>query len=164
MADDADFLSPQEHYDLLVSQLDPSTLAAYQQTRHARVETAFDGRHFILYRMGNGDPRELGRVLVDDLDIDDDGLSCRITCMRTQRELIVSYAPVQLWDYPVFVCLPLHAQVRFACSASNVAKKGSLAWPMVIRTRSRRGLREPGITYCETGPAFAREFDLPYAA
>lgn len=161
---DADFLPVQEHYDALVSRLDPSTLASYNATRHARTETAFDGRQFIIYRMGGNEPRELTRVLVEDLEISDAGLTSKLSCMRTQRELIVGYSPVQLWGYPVFVCLPLHAKVRFGATEDGVGKRGSLAWPMVIRTRSRRGLREPGITYCETGPSFAEEFDRPFIA
>lgn len=164
MADEADFLTPQQHFDALISQLDPTTLATYHSLRHARIETSFEGRQFLLYRMGGGQPQELGRVLVEDLEVGDEGLSSKLLCMRTQRELIVGYSPVQLWDYPIFMCLPLHGQLRYGCAADQVGKRGSLAWPMLVRSRSRRGLRESGITYCETTPSFAREFDVPVTA
>lgn len=164
MSDEADFLSVEDHFQALVSQLDPSAIARYHELRHTRAETAFEGRQFILYRMGGNEPRELGRILIEDLEIGHEGLTSKVSCLRTERELIVGYSPVQLWDYPVFVFLPLHAKVRFASTERDVGKRGSLAWPMIIRTRSRRGLREPGITYCETGPSFAEEFDRPFIA
>lgn len=164
MANDVNFLPVEEHYNALVSQLNPSALAVYQTMRHGRIETAFTGRYFILYRMGGGVARELDRVVVEDVCIDDTGLSSRLVCPRTGRELIVSYSPVQLWDHPMFLCLPLHSMIRFAAKEHEVGKGGSLAWPMLIKTRSRRHLRETGVTYCETGPEFAREFDQPSIA
>lgn len=160
MANEADFVPVLDHFAALVTRMPEHLYREYSRLPHVRVETAFYGRHFILYQMAGRAPRELGRIIVNDLETSrEHGLSSEIIDVATGRRLVVGYTPVKLWNHPVFVCIPLHAKVRWGCAEEDIGKTGSQAWPLVIRTQSRRHLREHGVTYCETGPAFAEEFE-----
>lgn len=159
---DSDFLSVESHFDRLVDTLNARDLKVYQQCRHVRIETAFKDRHFIVYRMKNGQPEELDRVFINDFNATDAvGASTEIVSAVTKRTLTVGYVPIRLFDHPIFLFIPLHTKVRWAASERTL-HKGSLAFPLGIRTRSRRDLREPNIVYFETGPSWAKEFDAAY--
>lgn len=157
-----DFMSVTDHYDRLVNSLDPATRMVYDSTKHARVETGYRGRNFIIYSMIGRTPHVLDRIIVNDFNCDDEhGATAELLSVQTGKTLIVGYAPMQILRHPVFVCIPLHAKIRWSGDGKSDVNSGSLAFPLLVRTQSRLHLREKGVTYFETGPTFGQEFDAP---
>lgn len=160
---DKDFMSVNAHFDAMVAQLPPAQAETYRGTKHARVETAFRNRHFVVYDMVGRTPHVLDRIIINDFTCDDEkGASAELTSTDSGQTLIINYRPQQLFRFPVFVAIPLHTKIRWGALEDDI-DGGSLAFPILIRTRSRLHLRERGVTYCETGPAFGQEFDAPAA-
>lgn len=160
---DNDFLAVEDHFDRLVEGLNARDLKAYRQCKHTRPEAAYVGRNFLVYTMINGEPQELDRLIVDDFNANGEhGASTIIVSTKTSRTIEVGYTPVRLLDYPAFVFIPLHSRLRWGASEKSL-HKGTLAFPVVVRTRSRFNLREEGVTYVETGRSFGEEFDTPCA-
>jgi hypothetical protein len=111
------------------------------------------------------EPEFLDRLVIRDFECnDEDGASTLIQSGETGEEYTVSYTPFKLPDHNVFLFLPTQAKLRWAKTAK--ATTGSLAFPICVRTLSRHtlangnpDLREKGVTYCETGVMYAREFE-----
>lgn len=149
------------HFAALLASLDDPTKALYEKCKHVRIETAYQGRQFIIYTMGDKGPVELERIKVVDFMCDNqDGATSEIASTR-HGKLTLDYLPHKLFDFPILMWLPLHTKTRWSAPASDPFN-GSLGFPVAIRTRSRFNLREEGITYCETGPAFGDEFGNDY--
>jgi len=154
---DDEFLSPEEHYQTLVTSLSEDQRRIYDRTRHGRIETGFAGRHFVLYRMQGDEVVELDTIQIEQFDMDDEMGGRFILYSRgTERELEVTHKPTQLWEHPVFMAVPLHPKLRMSLKRSG--GKPSLAFPIFIRTLSRFHPRETGVVHCETGAVFSREF------
>jgi hypothetical protein len=154
-----DFMAVEAHFERLVAQLPAAQQKAYNACKHLRIETAFETRHFITYEMVDGSPVELDRIVVEDFQADHrHGVTTRIASRKTGEAIVVGYTPTQVFEHPIFVWVPLHARLRWGATSGNL-HKGSLGFPLAIRTQSRLGLRERGVTYMETGPAFGMEFD-----
>lgn len=152
-------MAVEDHFDRLVKDLGPEEQKAFRAGKNTRVETAFRNRHFIVYEMTGRQPEELDRILVNDFRVDDEeGATAELTSLKTGNTLVIGYTPVRLLSFPIFLWLPLHARIRWGAPAGDVYT-GSLGFPIVIATRSRLHLRERGVTYFETGPAFGKEFD-----
>lgn len=154
-------MTAESHFAALVETIDKSTKDLYDKCRHNRVETAYHGREFIIYTVGDKGPVALDRIKVADFKCDDvDGATSQITSPK-HGKLVVDYIPQQLFDFPILLWLPLHTKTRWSAPASDPLN-GSLGFPILIRTMSRFNLREKGIVYCETGPAFGEEFGNDY--
>lgn len=152
-----EFVSPEEHYQLLVNQLPEDVRRVYDRTRHGRIETGFVGRSFVLYKMQDAELVELDTIQVEQFDMDDEtGGRFVLYSRATGREMEVTHKPAQLWEHPVFMALPLHPKLRMSLKRGD--PKPSLAFPIFIRTLSRFHLRETGVVHCETGAMFSREF------
>ena len=155
-----EFLTVEDHFNALVDTLDDDSREAYDRLRAVRIETAFKGRHFIVYKVRGKDPVELDRITFEDYECnDEDGATAMVRSMETGEELVVGYTPVKLFTYPIFLFLPLHSRIRWATWPGNVGK-GSLAFPVGIRTQSRRGMRENNVIHCETGVLYGQEFNF----
>lgn len=153
------FMMVDEHFKSLLSAMDQGTQDMFKSLKHARPETAFRGRHFVVYHMLGAQPTVIDRLVIDDFECDDEvGATADITSLKLQKTMTLDYHPRQILGHPVMAWLPLHSNVRWGAPAST-PEKGSLGFPMVLRTRSRFNLRERGVVYCETGPAYGAEFD-----
>lgn len=154
------FMDARTHFSKLVELMEPGARANYEKTYNARQETAYRGRTLVLYEMQNRDePTLLEHVVFGDFECDDiKGATTLIRSQDTGKELIIGYEPVQLFAYPVFVFLPLHAKLRWSAVPSDPLN-GSLAFPVIIRTLSRMSPREKGVIHCETGVQYAKEFE-----
>jgi hypothetical protein len=149
------FLTPEEHFSSLVAQLGPRPRQLYEDTRHARIEMGFRNRPFVVYEIEGRDPKVLDTVAVADFDCNDlDGASVELRS-RSGSKLLVSYGPTQLFDYPVFISLPLSMSVHWQMNQSG---KQQLRFPLYIRTQSRKSLRERGVVYFEPAATFHSEF------
>lgn len=153
-----DFLPATDHFARLVDTLPDETRLLYNSMRHVRVETAFKDRVFVLYRVGAGGAKVVDRLKVLDFDCThEEGASTSLisTMHEGKGVLVLGYKPQRVFDYNLFMWLPLSAKIRWATSDM---KRHSLAFPLVIRTQSRHHLRETGVLHCETRTAFAKEF------
>lgn len=156
MSHDQGGLTDPELFAQLTAHLSAANLAAFNQTRHARVETASPGKEFVVYQMQSRQPKILAQLSIVDLSIDDEGASTEIIDLGTRERLVIGYGPQRLFEFPLFMSLPLSLTLRWRVSADDGA--GFLAWPIYMRTQSRRHLREVGVVYCETLRAFHEEF------
>lgn len=151
-------MPPTEHLDRLVEGLPPAQQEAYRSLRHARVETAYRNRTFILYDMRERDAFVLEKLTVLDYECDDSsGASCEVRAERSGKVFTVGYTPCLIAPHNVFIFLPLQGKLRWS-SRPSALFKGSLGFPLVVRTQSRLHMRERDVTYCETGVQFSQEF------
>jgi hypothetical protein len=152
------FLSPQEHFDILASNLPADKLALFDGTTHGRIEVAYRNRSFFVYEMVNGSPVIHHELVVQDyLCNNDEGASTELLCRQTGRLLVVAYEPTQVFDYQIFVSIPVHHYVKWSTTPSR-PRGGSLAFPLLIRTLSRTSLRDHGVMFMETGNNYVNEF------
>lgn len=148
-----------DHFNKLVSSLDGKSLSLYESLKHVRLETAYRARSFMIYQMRERNPVKIDEIVVLDFICDDEeGSSTEIRSRITEKRMRIGYKPVQIFGHPIMAFLPLHAQVKWNAKASNIAK-GSLGFPLLLRTQSREHLRERGVTYMETGYSYAKEFE-----
>lgn len=156
MQRDEDFLAVDDHFERLVARLPSDQLQLYNSMRHVRVETGFCNRRFTVYRVEAHGPRVLDTIeIIRFIATDREGKMMTLRSDSISQELAVGYEPVQLFSFPVFLWLPLHGKLRWGASRLD---KGSLAFPVIIRTMSRKHLRERGVVFCETNVAYAKEF------
>lgn len=152
------FLSLPEHFQELLDGIPADVRAFYESCRHVRSETAYRNRHFFVYRMSGREPEVIDKIIVNDFECNDhDGASCEVTSQSLQLTKTISYTPEKLFSYPVMVWLPLHTKLRWSAAAGQHSK-GSMGFPLTVRTASRFHLRERDVTYMETGAAFFEEF------
>ena len=143
---DTDFLTVEDHFELFIDGLNTHDLKGYRGCKHTRTETAYKGRNFLVYKMVDGKPVELDRIVVNDFSACDEyGASTSLVSLTTKQTLTVGYAPMRVFDYPLFVWIPLHSKLRWA-TTQQAMHKGSLGFPLNVRTRSRFGLRETHVT------------------
>ena len=158
MNPEEDFLSVEEHYNRLVQGLSRDQQRQHWDCRNVRVETGFRGRTFYVYKIEGREPTVLDTLVMEDFIInDEDGASTELRSNVTGKSVVVGFTPVKLFDHPIYLCLPLHLRVRWDAKGNDPSKP-SLGFPLVIRTQSRRHLRERGVTYFETGVVYANEF------
>ena len=147
----------EDYYLALVDTLPPIARLSYNKTKHARVETGFVGRRFVMYQMVQGTPVILDEFEVQAYDCDEGaGAVVTIRSLDTDKSIKVGYTPVQLGDAHVFISHVLQGRVRWAGASID---QGSLAFPLLVRTPFRTGMREGGTTALETSVDFYQEFD-----
>jgi hypothetical protein len=164
MSDDEDFLPASEHFKLLEAQLTGAQLDLFRQTRNGRSEMAYPGRTFVAYRMRDRQPEVLDKLMVNDFSCDEEaGASTELVSLITGKPLVVNHGPVQVFDLPVFLALPLSLKLTWRVKPSN-PDKGSLGFPIYVRTMSRASHRQTGVVHFETGVEFGQEFPEVAAA
>lgn len=153
------FIAPDVFQKHLVEGIDDDSKAVLSTMKHTRIEAAYRNRKFIVYEMKERAASKLATVCVlDFLCDDDDGCSTQLEWMERPGEILtVGYAPVQLWDFPIFVYLPVHQKVRWSAREGDVNNR-SLSFMMVVRTQSRYHLRERDVIYMEAHRTFHEEF------
>jgi len=153
------FLTPEDFYALLESGIDEGSKSLLATMRHTRIEAAYRNRKFIVYRMNGREAEKLATLAVLDFVCDDeDGCTTQIEWLEHPGEIItVGYEPVQLWGFPIFVHLPVNQKVRWSAKEHDTDDR-SLSFLMVIRTQTRRHLRERDAVYMETYRSYQEEF------
>ena len=153
------FVSKEAHQDALLATLTPEDYQAYQSLKHTRAEPCYRGRMFVVYEMAQG--RCVVRDQVEVLDFvcdDQDGASTELRSRTTGKRMKISYRPARLFDFPIYVWMPLCTRARWCADEDMAGKTGSLAFDLTIRVQSRRGLRDHGTVYFETAKAWSDEF------
>lgn len=155
-----EFMPVEEHFNELVNTLDEGDRNLYDACTHVRVETGYLGRHFVVYTIRGRDPVERDRLIVQDFSANEtEGASSEVESVELGEKMVLTYTPQRVFDYPFFMFMPLHGKIRWGAAPGQSAF-GSLGFPIIIRTQSRRHLREAGVTYCETGVTYSKEFNL----
>lgn len=152
------FITKEQHFQAILDTLDPMKRVAWEGMRHIRPETMFRGRRLRVYRMDGDEPVVLEDLIVEDFHCDDaEGASTRLRSLTNDREIVVGYQPTLLWEHPIFVFLPLAVRARWVARDGDMSKP-QLSFDMVIRTASRKSLRERNTLFLETLPAWEAEF------
>lgn len=159
MHSNEDFLPVEDHFNTLFSSLPDTLKQSYNSMRNTRAEVGFVGRELVVYRVGSDGPKVLDRARIVSFDADEEVGTWTVLQAR-DRNLVVGYEPVQMFDYPIFIWLPLHNKLRWSTNGTIT----SLAFQMVLRTQSRLHLHEKGVVYAETSVAFAKEFGSSVSA
>lgn len=146
----------------------------YQSFRHLRVEAAFLNRVYVVYRptgltrdKQHKQPEILGQVKVI-------GFSCdaREGCLMTLEDLTtgaiqqVGFIPKRLFGYDVFVAVPPFSRIRWDARPDNGAIRRSMAFGILIKTRTKSDHYSMGAVMLESPKGFralypAAQYDLP---
>ena len=155
----SNFLSSEEYYDVLVEGLPQTTRDALDSMRHVRVEPAYRNRKFIVYRMDLRHPEKLATLnILDYVCNDEDGSTTQIEWMERPGSIItIGHTPTKVFDFPIFAHIPLSQKTRWGVRTDDVDDP-SLSFLLVLRTQSRRHLRERDVVYMESNKAFQLEF------
>lgn len=158
------FLTPEDFYKFLADGIDEGSKELLAGMKHTRIEAAYRNRKFIVYKMNGREHEKLATLAVLDFLCDDEvGCSTQIEWLERPGDVItIGYEPVQLWDFPIFVHLPVNQKVRWSAKEDNPDDR-SLSFLMVLRTQTRRHLRERDAVYMETYRSFQEEFFPPTA-
>ena len=153
------FLSPEEFYEILADELPNGDKDLLASMPHTRIESGYRGRKFIVYKMEGRHPEKIATFCINDFVCDDeDGCSTQIEWLEQPGAILtVGYYPTQLWDFPIFCHLPVSTKVRWAAKVDNTDDR-VLSFMMVLRTQSRRHLRERDVIYMEASRVFQEEF------
>lgn len=128
---------------------------AYKLTRHARSEISFVGREFIIYQMDGDQPQVLDKLVCTGFTFDSvKGTSATFQSRETGKTLTVGYQPEQVFEYPVFIFLPLYNYIKW-----EPWRPSQVNFQLVIRTQSRKRMWERYVIYFETSIDFSREFN-----
>lgn len=159
------FLTPEDFSTYLADRIDDNSKQILSTMRHTRVEAAYTNRKFVVYKMVAGAPSKIATLCVLDFLCDDEvGCSAQIEWMDSDLDPVtIGYAPTQLWDLPIFVHLPVNQKVRWSAREDNPEDQ-SLSFLVVVRTQTRRNLRENGAIYMETYRSYQEEFHPKHAA
>lgn len=141
-----------ELFAAMAKQMTRADQAVFNASRHGRVEVVGPRQEFVVYVMSDGKPIVKSIIGIDILDLDYEfGLRMGVQDLASGARINVSYGPKRLFDFPVFLSLPLSCKIRF--------REGrGVSWPVFIKTASRFHLQERGTVYCESSQCFAKEF------
>lgn len=152
------FLMPEDFSEYLADNIDEADKAVLATMKHTRIEPAYRNRKFIVYEMVNRLPEKLATLAIMDFVCDDEeGCSTQIEWLETGDIVTVGYAPTKVFDFPIFVHLPVNQKVRWSAKFDDPEDQ-SLSFLMVVRTQTRRNLRERDAIYMESTKEFQKEF------
>ena len=158
------FLMPEDFYKLLANGIPEEEKQVLSTMRHTRIEAAYRNRRFVVYQMVGGRSEVLANLIVNDFICnDDEGCSTEIEWVETGEAITVGYEPTQVFEFPIFVHLPVNQKVRWSARDDNPDDR-SLSFLIVIRSQTRRHLRERDAIYMETHRSYHEEFHPKEAA
>lgn len=160
----------------LTGQMPSEERSIFDKFGHLRVESAFIGRLFIIYRptglnpdKTHADPEILTTVRLQDFRCNSkDGSVAHVIDVMTGQSQEITHVPARLFHYPVYVSLPPFSKLRWDARMSGGKVKRSLSYALLVKTRNRSDFYSLGNTYCETPNDFkalfpACEMNLNYA-
>lgn len=127
----------------LVSQMPEDERAAYLKFGHLRIESAFAGRVFILYRPTglnalnrHREPHVLSTLLLTDFMCDaKGGSSTKLVDQTNGMTMTVSHPPKRIFDYELFMAMPSRMLLRW--DARYAERPGAAKLSSIIRRPSR---------------------------
>ena len=154
------YLNDKETFERLISRMPEEQRKEYEALSFHRVETAFTNRRFIVYKMDRNDPVQLMTLKVNDFACDDtEGCTTELEIVGTGETFVVGHMPTKVPGQPIFLSIPVKPNLIYAIPEENHPEVShSLAFPLLVRTKSRRSMRERGVVHMETNVLFNQEF------
>lgn len=144
----------------------------YAGFRHMRVDAAFLGRIFIVYKPSgltpegqHKSPDVLTQVKVIDFNATAKaGCTLSLEDLTTGETMTVGHIPSRLFGYDVFVASPPFQRLRWDGRHDQGSVRRSLAFGILIKTRTRSDWYSAGATMVESPKGFRTLYpnvDLP---
>lgn len=156
------FLGDEESLADLESRIDPSDSLEYASHKHLRVEAAFYGRLFVLYRPtgltkeGRHRPPEvLAQVRVINFTASSQrGCQVEFENMATGQVQTIGHVPERLFNYSVFISAAPFMRLRWDGRRFKGVVKRSLCFGLLIKQRTRADHYSAGAEMLETPGSF----------
>lgn len=144
--------------DVVLSYLPTIEARQYQLFNHVRVEVLRAGDELIAYEVIARRPKVLDIIEIDDLTISPDtGLTVHLVSNVTDDTFDLNVLPRKPFGLEVFTFLPLNPGLRFEPTPESI-ERGTLCFPLVIRTKSRLSMFEQGVIHLEKRKDFEATF------
>lgn len=156
------YLSEDESLAELVQRIPEQDKAAFAAMKASRIEAAFTGRHLVLYKPtgltkeGTHRPPEfLTTVGFSDFFCDgQEGADVVVHDIRADERMTIGHTPTRLFDYDVFLSIPVVYRLRWDARYVDTGLVRSLVFPVSIWTKNRSSYFSAGVTYVETPNRF----------
>lgn len=135
--------------DVVLSYLTPIEARQYQLFNHVRVEVLKTGDELVAYEVIARRPKILDLIEIDSISIDPDvGLQVHLGSNKSDNSFDLDVLPRKPFGLEVFAFLPLNPGLRFEPTPESI-ERGTLSFPLVIRTKSRLSMFEQGVVHLE---------------
>ena len=156
------YLSDDANLADLASRIKGDDRAVFNAYGHLRVEAAFNGRIFVVYKptgldkSGNHNPPEILTTLkvTDFWAAHEMGAEVLIEDMGTGEELRITHTPKRVFNYDLFIQVPPIMKMRWGARLSEGRITRSLAFALLIKSKNRSDFYSARNTYCETPNRF----------
>ena len=134
----------------------------YEGFKHLRVEAAFLGRVYIVYKPTgltsentHRPPEILAQIkVIDFVSNARDGSSIKLENLSTGETMTVSHIPKKLFGYDAYVASPPYQRLRWDGRVLQGAVKRSLSFGILLKTRTRSDFYSAGATMVESPKVF----------
>ncbi len=135
--------------DLVLSYLPVLEARRYQLFNHVRVEVLKAGDELVAYEIVGRRPKVLDLIEIDSISIDPDlGVKIHLGSNLRDDSFDLDVLPRKPFGLDVFAFVPLNPGLRFEPTAESI-ERGTLSFPLVIRTKSRLSMFEAGVVHLE---------------
>lgn len=156
------YLGDQESLKDLESHMTSPDREVYESYKHLRVDAAFLGRIFIIYKPTgltkegqHKSPEVVGQVRVIGFSADPkNGASLSLENMETGEVLTVGHIPTRLFNFDAFVASPPFQRLRWDGRVEAGTVRRSLAFGILLKTRTRSDHYSMGATMVESPKVF----------
>lgn len=132
-------LTPREMFDRMVARMPEEDAEVLRSFHYAFTEAAFIGRTLLVVQTKGRRGRiprpaiTLGKIIVEEFHTDPDrGASALLRDKESDRLLRVGHVPVRLFDYAVFVAVPIIQTLEYG---GGVGASGQLGYTLVFGLR-----------------------------
>ena len=148
----------------LVSRMPDDERLLYQKYGHLRIESAFGGRFFVIYKptglnafKQHRDPHVLTTVQVTDFVTNSQsGSSAKVIDQGNGAMRVIDHVPRKLFDYDIYMSIPSRMLIRWDARLVNGEVHRSLSFAVLIKTKNRSDFYSAGNTYAETPNEFLK--------
>lgn len=148
----------------LVSRMPESERLQHLRFGHLRIESAFAGRVFILYRptglnalKQHREPHVVGSLLLTDFMCDAiAGSSAKLVDQTNGATMALGHVPRRIFDYELFMAMPSRMMLRWDGRAVDNKILRSLSFAVLIKTKNKSDFYSQGNLYCESPNSFLK--------
>jgi hypothetical protein len=148
----------------LVSRMPETERAQYLRFGHLRIESAFAGRVFILYRPTglnalnrHREPHVLSTLLLTDFMCDArTGSSAKLVDQSNGSTMMIGHQPRRIFEYDLFMAMPSRMLLRWDARAVEGKVLRSLSFAVLIKTKNKSDFYSAGNLYSETPNEFLK--------
>lgn len=156
------YLGDAESLKDLESRMTSPDRETYEGFKHLRVESAFLGRIYIVYKPTgltaentHREPEVLAQIKVVDFHSSArEGSSIKLENLDTGETMTVSHIPKRLFGYDAYVASPPFQRLRWDGRLVQGTVKRTLAFGILFKTRTRSDFYSAGATMVESPKVF----------